>query len=169
MEIERKWLVNGWPPGDHPVIREEYMEQGYLSLRPSVRIRRSEEDGKGEGRKLTIKTGGGLARHEVEMSISKEDFDELAVMIGLPLIGKKRRTYLLPDGCKLEVNHVEEGRPEEFWYAEIEYPSVEEALAWDADSVCLGSYLENEATYDLSQTMSAFWSRTRLGAGKGNN
>lgn len=42
MEIERKWLVNGWPKG----LRPEHiytMEQGYLALRPTtVRIRRKQ-------------------------------------------------------------------------------------------------------------------------------
>ena len=28
----------------------------------------------------------------------------------------------------LEVNHVDEGQPTEFWYAEVEYPTVEAAL-----------------------------------------
>ena len=35
MEIERKWLVNGWPKG----LRPEHiytMEQGYLALRPTT-------------------------------------------------------------------------------------------------------------------------------------
>jgi len=43
---------------------------------------------------------------------------------------KERRTYRLPDGLHLEVNHVDEGLPTEFWYAEIEYETEEQALAW---------------------------------------
>lgn len=38
MEIERKWMVNGWPEG--LALKEEFaMRQGYISVRPTVRIR----------------------------------------------------------------------------------------------------------------------------------
>mgnify|MGYP000018479024 CR=1 FL=1 len=38
MEIERKWMVNGWPEG--LAMEEEFaMRQGYISVRPTVRIR----------------------------------------------------------------------------------------------------------------------------------
>ena len=39
MEIERKWMVKGWPEG--LPLREEFaMRQGYISVRPTVRIRK---------------------------------------------------------------------------------------------------------------------------------
>ena len=38
MEIERKWMVNGWPEG-LPLKEEFAMRQGYISVRPTVRIR----------------------------------------------------------------------------------------------------------------------------------
>ena len=39
MEIERKWMVKGWPEGLS--LREEFaMRQGYISVRPTVRIRK---------------------------------------------------------------------------------------------------------------------------------
>ena len=38
MEIERKWMVTGWPEG--LVLEEEFaMRQGYISVQPTVRIR----------------------------------------------------------------------------------------------------------------------------------
>ena len=44
MEIERKWMVNGWPEGENfpalPLKEEFAMRQGYISVRPTVRIRR---------------------------------------------------------------------------------------------------------------------------------
>ena len=79
---------------------------------------------------LCIKSGAGLVRKEIEMDITKDKFLELEDLIGLPLIPKVRRTYGLPDGLKLEVNHVDEGLPTEFWYAEIEYPTAEIARGW---------------------------------------
>ena len=41
MEIERKWMVSGWPPEELalPVLYEQSMRQGYINVRPTVRIR----------------------------------------------------------------------------------------------------------------------------------
>ena len=44
MEIERKWMVKGWPQGLVPEAEYE-MEQGYLSVRPTVRIRKEAKTG----------------------------------------------------------------------------------------------------------------------------
>ena len=41
MEIERRWLVNGWPEGIPAQIW--HMDQGYFAVRPAVRIRREAE------------------------------------------------------------------------------------------------------------------------------
>ena len=35
MEIERKWMVKGWPVEDYPVDNEKMMRQGYLSVNPT--------------------------------------------------------------------------------------------------------------------------------------
>jgi len=39
MEIERKWMVPGWPDAALPLVKEEIMRQGYVTVRPTVRIR----------------------------------------------------------------------------------------------------------------------------------
>ena len=43
MEIERKWMVSGWPEGEDlprlPLKEEFAMRQGYIRGRPTVRIR----------------------------------------------------------------------------------------------------------------------------------
>ena len=97
---------------------------------------------------LCIKSGAGLVRKEIEMDITKDKFLELEDLIGLPLIPKVRRTYALPDGLKLEVNHVDEGLPTEFWYAEIEYPTVSRAGTWKASDISplLAEYLDDDVT-----------------------
>ena len=82
-------------------------------------------------------------------------------IIGKPLIPKLRRSYTLPDGSVLEVNHVDEGQPTEFWYAEVEYPTVESALAWQPESCGLGDYLKDEVTNQPGQSMGAYWVQTR--------
>ena len=40
MEIERKWMVTGWPEG-LTQTSDYQMDQGYISVRPTVRIRRA--------------------------------------------------------------------------------------------------------------------------------
>ena len=44
MEIERKWMVAGWPEG-LPLTETFEMDQGYLCVRPTVRIRREAKAG----------------------------------------------------------------------------------------------------------------------------
>ena len=78
------------------------------------------------------------------------------------MIPKIRRSYLLPDGLVLEVNHVDEGQPTEFWYAEVEYPTVEQARAWDPASCQLAAYLSDDVTGQPGQTMGEYWVKTRL-------
>ena len=162
MEIERKWMVTGWPQAEYPLISEQRMRQGYVSVSPTVRIREEAlKDGETEYI-LCFKSGGGLARKEIEMAVPKDKFLELEDLIGRPLIPKVRRTFRLPDGLSLEVNHVDEGLPTEFWYAEIEYGSIKEAKAWIPSDAYLAGYLADEVTLNPSQTMGAYWVRTRL-------
>lgn len=166
MEIERKWDVTGWPQADLPLLLEQSMRQGYISLRPTVRIR--EEAAKGGETKYilcvkSVSRDGGLSRKEIEIEIPEQKFAELEDLIGLPLIPKVRRTYQLPDGHHLEVNHVDQGLKTEFWYAEIEYGSAAEARAWDASTVGLGEYLAEDVTGQKGSTMGEYWEMTRLG------
>ena len=103
MEIERKWMLKGWPPEELglPLLYEQSMRQGYISVRPTVRIREEAMTGGSTEYVLCIKSGAGLVRKEIEMDITKDKFLELEDLIGLPLIPKVRRTYGLPDGLKL--------------------------------------------------------------------
>ena len=147
MEIERKWMVNGWPEG-LPLKEEFAMRQGYISVRPTVRIREEALTGGKTHYVLCFKSGGGLAREEIERDID-------------PTLFNDRRSYLLPDGAVLEVNHVDEGQPTEFWYAEVEYPTVEAARSWQPAAVGLADYLNDEVTDQPGQSMGAYWEQTR--------
>ena len=167
MEIERKWMVNGWPEGENfpplPLKEEFAMRQGYISVRPTVRIREEALKGGNTAYILCFKSGGGLAREEIERPIDRQLFEELEQkIIAKPLIGKIRRSYALPDGLVLEVNHVDEGQPTEFWYAEVEYPTVEAARSWDPEAFGLGEYLSDDVTDQPGQSMGAYWEQTRL-------
>ena len=167
MEIERKWMVNDWPPEalGLPLLYEQKMRQGYVSVRPTVRIREEVMKGGSTEYVLCFKSGAGLVRKEIEMDIPKDKFEEIEDLITLPLIPKVRRTYQLPDGMHLEVNHVDEGLPTEFWYAEIEYATVEQAKDWNAAALSpiLAEYLNDDVTEQPGQTMCAYWIATRLG------
>ena len=61
MEIERKWMVTGWPEG-LPLAEEFTMRQGYISVRPTVRIREEAKTGGPTAWILCFKSAGGLAR-----------------------------------------------------------------------------------------------------------
>lgn len=152
VEIERKWMVRGWP-NNLELLYTEKMRQGYISTSPTVRIR--DEDSKYI---LCFKSKGKLSRKEIEMEISKDKFDELEDLIGLPLIDKVRKTYLLSDGHHLEVNFVDE----KFYYAEVEFSNEEEALAFNPQDVNLADYLNDEVTYQKGQSMAAYWIETRV-------
>ncbi|MEE0955705.1 MAG: CYTH domain-containing protein [Eubacterium sp.] len=164
MEIERKWMVSGWPDESKglKLIKEHNMRQGYLTVRPTVRIREEVLVGGKTSYIVCFKSTGLLARKEVEIETDQAHFSELEDLIGLPLIPKRRRTYLLPDGNHLEVNHVDAGLPTEFWYAEIEYPTEEAAREWKAESVGLEDYLNDDVTEKPGQSMGAYWEKTRI-------
>lgn len=161
MEIERKWMVKGWPERPLPLLFEYRMRQGYLSVTPTVRIREESRSGGDTDYILCFKSSGTLARKEIELSISEDKFRQLEDLIHLPLIPKIRRTYLLSDGSHLEVNHVDEGQKTEFWYAEIEFPTVEAALSWKPENAGLSAYLNDEVTGQPGQSMGAYWVQTR--------
>lgn len=118
--------------------------------------------GRRDGYILCFKSGSGLAREEIERPIDKKLFDELETkIIGKPLIGKIRRSYALPDGLVLEVNHVDEGQPTAFWYAEVEYPTVDAARSWKPEAFGLADYLNDDVTDQPGQSMGAYWEQTR--------
>ena len=72
MEIERKWLTDGWPQGLEETKRI-LMRQGYITTRPTVRIR-SEQSGDVIQYVLCFKGAAGpdgLAREEIESNIDR--------------------------------------------------------------------------------------------------
>ena len=160
MEIERKWLTDGWPQGLEEQ-RRILMRQGYITTRPTVRIR-SEASGDVTEYVLCFKGAAGpdgLAREEIETNIDLELFAKLEAFVGRPLIEKEQRRYALPGGLTLEVNQVDRGQPGEFFYAEVEFPTKEAALAWQPCE--LGEYLSDEVTGKPGQSMAAYWTETR--------
>ena len=170
MEIERKWMVKGWPEesASLPLVREQLMRQGYVTVYPTVRIREEAEKGGSTEYILCFKSPpsrGGLSRKEIEFPITPEQFAQLEDLIGFPLIPKLRRSYRLADGLFLEVNLVDQGMETEFMYAEIEYETEEQARSWNPADSALSEYLNDEVTGQPRQTMGAYWQTTRVRAG----
>lgn len=161
MEIERKWLVSGWPQG--LPLREEFrMRQGYISVHPTVRIREEALTGGDTQYILCFKSADTLAREEIERPIDQELFRQLEQkIIAKPLIGKLRRSYALGETHLLEVNRVDQGQPTEFWYAEVEFDTVEDALTFRPQDWGLEEYLCQEVTDQPGQSMGAYWEKTR--------
>ena len=160
MEIERKWRTDGWPQGLEETKRI-LMRQGYITTRPTVRIR-SEQSGDVTEYVLCFKGAAGpdgLAREEIESNINPELFAKLEAFIGRPLIEKEQRRYALPGGLTLEVNQVDRGQPGEFFYVEVEFDTKEAALAWQPGE--LEEYLSDEVTGQPGQSMAAYWTQTR--------
>lgn len=169
LEIERKWMVQGEPPIECKLLYTQIQRQGYISTDPTVRIREENTTVSNTTNKpikdefiLCFKSHGLLTRKEIEIEIEKEKFLELEDLIGLPLISKTRNTYELKYGHHLEVNHVDEGLPTEFWYAEIEFSSEDEANNFNPKDVDLQDYLNNDVTTQKDQSMAAYWNTTRI-------
>ena len=154
MEIERKWLIGRFPAG-LPLLREASVRQGYISVRPAVRIRESVSR-TGSRWELCFKGKGTLAREEVETDISRELFDRLTAFTGTDLVTKEYRVYALPGGEELEVSLVDAGQPTAFFYAYVEFPTVEASRDFVPPD-----FLGEEKTESPDFSMSAYWQATR--------
>lgn len=148
IEIERKWLMDGFP--DLPVEHESEMEQGYLAFEPSaVRIRKAVLGDGEEDYRLTVKGEGTLARVEVEVDLTAEQYASLRELAAAPMATKKHRTYRLPGGEVLECSLVDEGQECSFYYAEVEFDSLEEAKAFKPPAL-LGREVTEEAGWSMA-------------------
>ena len=158
MEIERRWLVDGWPHLTPDTVLE--MDQGYFAVRPAIRIRREAVVGGSTAYVLCFKGKGGLVREEIELELTSDHYHRLKAMLNKPMIQKEQRRYSLPGGLTLEVNSVDPQLDTGFFYAEVEFPDEASARSW-ASSGELASYLSHEVTGQPGESMAAYWERTR--------
>lgn len=158
MEIERRWLVEGWP--DRKPSAVIYMDQGYFATRPAVRVRREAEEGGPCQYIVCFKGKGGLVREEIELPVTAEQYRALSGMLSGPMIQKEQRRYPLPGGLTLEVNQVDKDRDTGFFYAEVEFSDETAARAWTPPAE-LAAYLSHETTGQSGESMAAYWARTR--------
>ena len=156
MEIERRWRMLR-PPELEPTSHTR-MSQSYLSIRPEVRIRRYEDlTGSSPDRyDLTIKSEGTLAREEIIKELTAEEYGILLAMTGgaEPIV-KDHRTYDY-QGRVLEFSLVDPGRDTGFSYAEVEFPDLESALAFQPPA-----WFGTETTRQQTFRMKLYWQETR--------
>jgi adenylate cyclase len=123
LEIERKFLVERFPPSI-AIDSEEEIAQGYLAIgEDQVRLRR-----RGDNHQITVKRGSGLTREEVEVPLAQESFEELWPLTEGRRIEKTRRTTMV-EGGKAEVD-VYHAPLDGLVTAEIEFADAEAARAF---------------------------------------
>ena len=125
MEIERKFI-----PARLPENLEQYkfkkIAQAYLCTSPVVRIRRSNDD-----YYLTYKSGGLMARQEVEVPLTKAAFYHMLPKADGRIISKTRYLIPLEGGLTAELD-IFDGDLEGIRLVEVEFESEEQALAYQA-------------------------------------
>ena len=126
MEIERKFLIKTLPDNltDYSC---DTLTQASISTEPVIRVRQKKDT-----YILTLKSAGLLAREEVEMPLSKESFHHLLSKKDGISIEKTR--YKIPDSPYLIELDVFEGAYAGFCMAEVEFPDIEQANAYNAPS-----------------------------------
>ncbi len=155
-EIERKFLIDGFPTEWVPV-EEATVWQGYLATDPVVRIRKKEM-GDTCSYRLCFKGQGTLVRREIELPLDEDTYSELCELLPAPPICKVYKIYTLPDGHRLECSLVDPDTPTSFYYAEVEFPSREEA-----DAFTPPDFLGREVTEQPGYTMAEYWKYKKLG------
>ncbi len=156
MEIERKWHMKRAP--ELPERSHTRVSQSYLSVAPEVRIRKYEDLASGADARydLTIKSEGTLAREEIVKPLSAEEYEILLRMTGgaAPIV-KDHRTYDYA-GYELEFSAVDPELAGGFTYAEVEFPTVEAAEAFEAPD-----WFGEETTEQRGFRMKSYWEKTR--------
>lgn len=156
LEIERKFLIDGFPVGLE-LLNEVDIEQGYVSFDPEVRIRKAvDKQTQKEEFRITIKGDGDLTREEIETEITSDFYYDTVDFLHVQMIKKDYKKYQLGQ-WKLEVALIDAGTDWEFYYAEIEFPTEQEAKAF-----VVPSYFGREITFDDDYKMKNYWKRTRL-------
>ena len=113
IERERRFLVESLP---EPLPEPNQIEQAYLSTGPaSVRVRRIDDK-----HILTVKTGSGRNRHEIERDLTHEEFDAIWDAATELRISKRRHRIDLGSGLTAELD-LYDGSLEGHQLVEVEF------------------------------------------------
>lgn len=147
MEIERKYLLD-YIPFSLDSLPFVYIEQGYISTSPVIRIRKKIYYEAGAAVKelhvLTIKSKGLLKRQEYELDILPEEYNSLKDKVSGNIITKKRYVIPLDDKLSLELD-VFSGSFTGLIMGEIEFPDEKSSNKYNPPE-----YLSREVTFDTN-------------------
>lgn len=141
MEIERKYLISKLP-ADYKTYPHREIEQGYLSVAPVVRIRKSDDD-----YILTYKGGGMMVREEYNLPLNRAAYEHLRPKADGILIHKIRYHIPYQEKYTIELDvFLDDLAP--LILAEVEFPTKEEALQfvppdWFGEDVTFSSEYHN--------------------------
>lgn len=125
MEIEKKFAVLKVPDNLEKYERKE-IEQGYLCIKPTVRIRKSNDKYtlNYKWKQKGLKEKVAIQNIEYTMPLTKENYEILLNKIEYNLIKKDR--YKIPINNELTVElDIFHGNLEGLVFAEVEFPSLE--------------------------------------------
>jgi adenylate cyclase len=126
VEVERKWLVH--TPPDLPAHQGKAVTQGYIALAEDgteVRLRQI-----GEQFFQTVKGAGGLVRGEIEVELTKQQFEALWPATAGRRLEKTR--YRVPWAGKPVEIDVYHGALAGLVVAEVEFTSADESKPFTA-------------------------------------
>ena len=125
MEIERKFKVNKIPNGIER-YKKINIEQGYLCIKPTVRIRKSNDEYtlNYKWKNINITEQKAIRNIEYEMPLTKENYEHIYNKIDNHMIIKTRYEIPINGNLIAEVD-VFHGNLEGLIFAEVEFPDVE--------------------------------------------
>lgn len=151
LEIERKFQVIKMPEALDRYKKIE-IEQGYLSSKPTIRIRKADER-----HILTVKSkfgvckkeGDPIVNNEHEFEITEKEYEHLKAKLKREVLRKTRYLIPLEDGLVVELD-IFTGRHKGLIFAEVEFPSVEKANSFNKPD-WLGEDVTDDNRYKNSQ------------------
>ena len=131
MEIERKFAVTKMPQ-DLEKYEKEEIEQGYLCIKPTVRIRKSNDDYtlNYKWKQKEIEEKIAIQNIEYTMPLTEENYNILLNKIENYLIKKDRYKIPIKNNLTVELD-VFHGHLEGLVFAEVEFPNLEAAETFD--------------------------------------
>lgn len=155
MEIEKKYLVKKIPFKLENLEREE-IEQGYLCIKPTVRIRKSNDEYflNYKWKNKSINDDNAIHNIEYEMPLTKENYEHLLSKVDDYMIIKTRYIIPLEDGHKVELD-VFGGNLKGLIFAEIEFKDDKDVEAfvkpeWLGEDITIDKFYDNTLLSKLS-------------------
>lgn len=144
MEIEKKYLIKSIPDNlDN--YRHYDIEQAYISASPAIRVRKKGVylDGNlSPTYILTVKGKGLIKREEFELTLEKNEYDNLLKKAEGNVITKCRYLIPLTEGLSLELD-IFEGIFKGLVMGEIEFPDEDSAKKYNPPA-----FIGKEVTFD---------------------